>query len=56
MTNKLSYSQSRGNFSLHINTGGEEGTYNAEVFIADRYFDEGRTLNRSQTGITPTLQ
>ncbi|MFS4493936.1 BspA family leucine-rich repeat surface protein [Maribacter sp. 2308TA10-17] len=38
-------------FALRINAGGSEVEYNNETFIADTYFDTGRTLDRPQTGL-----
>ncbi|WP_170245270.1 malectin domain-containing carbohydrate-binding protein [Gelidibacter salicanalis] len=41
-----------GGFALRINAGGAETTYNGNTFEADQYFNLGRTLDRSQTGLT----
>ncbi|MRH99183.1 carbohydrate-binding protein [Kriegella sp. EG-1] len=38
-------------FAMRINTGGSEMIYNGEIFIADTYFNTGKTLNRPQTGL-----
>jgi len=43
-------------FSLRINTGGSEVNYNGETFVADVYFDTGRTLDRPQTGLPEPYQ
>ncbi len=38
-------------YSLRINSGGDEIIFEGETFIADNYFDTGRTLDRPQTGL-----
>ncbi|NAS14031.1 malectin domain-containing carbohydrate-binding protein [Poritiphilus flavus] len=45
-----------GGFQLRINTGGSEIDYNGDTFMADSYFDTGRTLVRPQTGLPEPYQ
>jgi len=44
------------NFALRINTGGTEVELNSKTFVADEYFDTGRTLDRPQTGLPEPYQ
>ncbi|WP_276166308.1 PKD domain-containing protein [Zobellia alginiliquefaciens] len=41
-----------GGFTLRINTGGSQSTFNGEEFIDDQYFNTGSTLDRPQTGLS----
>ncbi|MEO9893798.1 BspA family leucine-rich repeat surface protein [Aurantibacter sp.] len=43
-------------FSLRINAGGTETTYNDEIFIADAYSNIGNQLDRPQTGLIEPYQ
>ena len=45
-----------GGFSLRINAGGPQTTYNGKDFIADQYFDTGNVLDRPQTGLPEPFQ
>ncbi|MBT9189056.1 PKD domain-containing protein [Zobellia russellii] len=42
----------QGAFTLRINTGGSQSTFNGEEFIEDQYFNTGSTLDRPQTGLS----
>ncbi|CAM3349071.1 T9SS type A sorting domain-containing protein [Zobellia roscoffensis] len=41
-----------GGFTLRINIGGSQSTFNGEEFIDDQYFNTGSTLDRPQTGLS----
>ena len=43
-------------FAIRINAGGIEAIYDGNTFMADSYYDTGRTLDRPRTGLPETYQ